>query len=718
MGQVTSQDAEALESAYACVKSIMRSQSVQLDIGKERATCTLRAEIQVPSNPCASAWRLWTGSETSASFMDSQIDAPQCDRKPYVVSHDGGIFLIVPPTRTFEPSTFSLTLYIQTPLAPHQPTAPWAVQIPVLRCSCNTFDCTFYGYDAKPMVHITNPPLHANVHSSDSEAKAATNTNHLHGTFPEADIFGMEWMYESDVCTNDLHSSSAQVNYMTDAYVMHLWSESHMSYMPFAVVDMNIHISLFSPYTQDLSHDARLRVRADTNDPALAWDVLTVRSNSTPITLDSLPSFLGVDTHNMPALSAGHAALSEKLSSHSVEEPHSRTLALSVNRQLVCGAFGSPPTHAMRLLVRGRISVPMENRSNAPSIVLPSVHLPFDHVSHSHTIRHAVNSQVDRSYAIEIVEPLTQSPELRNVSADHARIVHAEHCVIRFLPKPTSDLISPMPLSLNNLSVLHQVYLQPEHTKCMHRLLLRTDTLAPGTYAVCILPNLPHVLKALEHEHAVHLYEEPSLQLQETTPRFQHVENTTNSALACRNSICMVVDEPQSVHVVVQYETPLCSNGLNGYNIMRPLFLDHVSTYKLHILDAKKRHVLWNDVSGACAVSGDDVPSVTWLDMPRRTAKAVSFTWAEAPKPRPISIIHIVSTLCCFSMAVALMALLWARAAHMESQKLHIRVEALAMALDIDFSDGQWKPPPASSLAASPTPTSHPSWIERLQAHL
>ena len=77
MGQVTSQDAEALESAYACAKSIMRSQSVQLDIGKERATCTLRAEIQVPSNPCASAWRLWTGSETSASFMDSQIDAPQ-----------------------------------------------------------------------------------------------------------------------------------------------------------------------------------------------------------------------------------------------------------------------------------------------------------------------------------------------------------------------------------------------------------------------------------------------------------------------------------------------------------------------------------------------------------------------------------------------------------------------------------------------------------------
>ena len=69
-------------------------------------------------------------------------------------------------------------------------------------------------------------------------------------------------------------------------------------------------------------------------------------------------------------------------------------------------------------------------------------------------------------------------------------------------------------------------------------------------------------------------------------------------------------------------------------------------------------------------------------------------------------------------MAVALMALLWARAAHMESQKLHIRVEALAMALDIDFSDGQWKPPPASSLAASPTPTSHPSWIERLQARL
>ena len=93
MGQVTSQDAVALSQAQANLASVTQKQHIHIDLGTERATCTLQASLLFPPSQSVRAWRLWTGDDTSATFMDSRIDAPECIREAYIVRQDG-VFLL------------------------------------------------------------------------------------------------------------------------------------------------------------------------------------------------------------------------------------------------------------------------------------------------------------------------------------------------------------------------------------------------------------------------------------------------------------------------------------------------------------------------------------------------------------------------------------------------------------------------------------------------
>ena len=51
MGQVTSQDAVALSQAQANLASVTQKQHIHIDLGTERATCTLQASLLFPAEP-------------------------------------------------------------------------------------------------------------------------------------------------------------------------------------------------------------------------------------------------------------------------------------------------------------------------------------------------------------------------------------------------------------------------------------------------------------------------------------------------------------------------------------------------------------------------------------------------------------------------------------------------------------------------------------------
>lgn len=97
MGQVTSQDAVALSQAQANLASVTQKQHIHIDLGTERATCTLQASLLFPPSQSVRAWRLWTGLFDGASFPLSE----RCDTAK---SHP------IPPNAAGPPCTQSTML--------------------------------------------------------------------------------------------------------------------------------------------------------------------------------------------------------------------------------------------------------------------------------------------------------------------------------------------------------------------------------------------------------------------------------------------------------------------------------------------------------------------------------------------------------------------------------------------------------------------------------
>lgn len=624
MGQVTSQDAVALTQAQASVASVTQKQHIHIDLGTERATCTIQASLLFPPSQSVRAWRLWTGDDTSATFMDSRIDAPGCIREPYIVRQDG-VFLIVPPSRTQTDATpLSLTVYLQTPLVHHAPKSPCSMQCPVLRCQQNTITCELYAYDGHEIEVMANPPL-----ASQAWTPSTTNAEQqqLTATFPETDVLGMQWMLISGRGTNALRSSSAHVTYHTNASIVYVWSDTLQAHMPWAVFDMDVYVSLTKPYVETIAREARLDLSVDTHgDTSARWDTLS---------LDGEPSIV---------------------------RQTSSDLSLLVDVHLACGSYGAPAPVPLQVVLRGRLSLALQDRSNAPRLILPSLCLPTDQITSEYVLRHAPWSEGTTSYALDVLEPMQTAQDSQRVPCMPVRIA-ADTLIVRLRPTNESHSEVRKPMALAPASVQHTVW--PGASEACHRVFVHTRDLVPGAHTLCLLPCEPSGIEVLRGG--------------QTSVRTYTVRRAPQAPFDHLYEVRLGVDEPLNV-LDVQFD--FASRRLD---FERPLFVGGVASYLLQV-GTEPSHTARFHVSDA-HVAYDNTNSACWTHIPPSTPCRIRVD-LQHRGARPFPYVPVAMGALC--VLAAFLAAIWAYGAHTTARQLSMRIDALAMALDVDFTDGQW----------------------------
>ena len=624
MGQVTSQDAVALSQAQANLASVTQKQHIHIDLGTERATCTLQASLLFPPSQSVRAWRLWTGDDTSATFMDSRIDAPECIREAYIVRQDG-VFLMVPPSRSQKDAILlSLTLYLQTPLVHHAPKAPCSMQCPVLRCKQNTFSCELYAYEGHEIEVMANPPL-----ASQAWTPSTTNAEQqqLTATFSETDVLGIKWMPMFGRGTNTLRSKSAYVTYHANASIVHRWSDALGAHMPWAVFDMDVHVSLSQAYVETMTREARLDLSVDMHgDTSAHWDTLSV---------DGGPS---------------------------IARQMSTGLSLWVDVHLACGSYGAPAAVPLQFVLHGRMSLALQDRSNAPRLTLPSLRLPTDQITSEYVLRHAPWSEGTAAYALDVLEPMQAAHDLQRVGRAPARIA-ADTLTVRWRPTNESHSEVLTPRKVAPTLVQHTVW--PGASEACHRVFVHTRELVPGAHTLCLLPCEPS-----------------SIQVVRGGQKFVRTYTVRRAPQAPFDRVYEVrlgVDEPLDL---VDVQLDFVSRRLD---FERPLFAGGVASYLLQV-GTKPSYTARFHVSDAL-VAYDDTNSARWTHIPPSTPCRIRVTLMHRDA-RPLPYVPVALGMLC--AVAACLATIWAYGAHATARQLSMRIDALAMALDVDFTDGQW----------------------------
>lgn len=624
MGQVTSQDAVALTQAQASVESVMQKQHLHIDLGTERATCTILASLLFPPSHNVRAWRLWTGDDTNATFMDSRIDAPGCIREPYIVRQDG-VFLIVPPSRTQKDAIpISLTLYLQTPLVHHTPKTPCSLQCPVLRCKKNTLTFELYAYDGHELEVLANPPL-----SSQAWTPSTTNAEQqqLTASFSETDVLGMQWMPISGRGTNALRSRSAHVTYHTNASIVHIWSDTLQAHMPWAVFDMDVYVSLSKPYVETVAREACLDLSVDLHgDTSAHWDTWS---------LDVEPS---------------------------IARQTSTDLSLLVDVHLACGSYGAPAAIPLQFVLHGRMSLALQDRSNAPRLILPSLCLPADQITSEYVLRHAPWSEGTAAYALDVLEPMQATQDSQRVPCTPVHFA-ADTLIVRLRPTNESHSESHKPRALAPASVKHTVW--PGAPGASHRVFVHTQDLVPGAHTLCLLPCEPSGIEVLRGGH--------------TSVRVYVVRRAPQAPFDHVYEVRLGVDEPLDI---LDMQFDFASRRLE---FERPLFVGGVASYLLQV-HTKPSYTAHFHVSDT-HVAYDDTRSASWTHIPPSTPCHIRVDLLHrGARPFP----YVPVTMGALCVLAAFLASMWAYGAHTTARQLNMRIDALAMALDVDFTDGQW----------------------------
>ena len=733
---------EALDAQSAQMDRVSVAQEIDVDVGLERAAYVVRALVALPRSDQAQTYALVAlGSTDLVRFEiqdeeahDTDVHPPahapwslpsalltvgarvlsggRPEPTPGVVAVGGYAFLYVPPTRmsTKEGNRkICVTLHLTTALCARRADAPFAVQLPVVWCPRNRISCRLYGFEGD-LDLASDPPLEREEGSDAGTAQVA-------GTFVATTLFAMEWSRALAGHAHELPqlvADSAETHCAVHASPTTIWDGVPA---PAAALSFTFDVFVTGPALSTLAQEASLPIALDACGQRVVWHAVEVQGDPSVVRLvpdgepedadeeAEHPTYIDCSYADPGDTSAGEGALNLLQTQPAVVHPAHmgplraaaslRRLKLRVNAAAVCGSFGNAPCSPLVFQVRGEALLPYARQrivSGVDELALPLLRLP---TVDRHDIAYRIRSSPD-SAPLELLRPapaaraapvhLSVAPERFGAASPD------ELCIVAFAPRPNAAPAAPS--TLPALSAHHEVWPCAEGAKgvLQHRtvLLLHGGSTHPAVLDVFSLPAqsvAPTSLTArVDGEPAVaHL----QLQVSDSTSAERSAAAEAPVRLALHLEVPSNAGRGPSVHVDVSYTTPWDASGDAAFTAVRPAFAMHVPAAFTRIngtgalvprlvraREERVAHIAYaQDLRVATFELSAHEPAAYEVQLVPVGAAAL----ASAAAPRSV-VPYVV---------VALLALaVW----HLHAQVAQLRAHAdiMAMALDIDFADGQW----------------------------
>ena len=556
-----------------------------------------------------------------------------------------------------------------------------------VRIDCGlTCSCCWYGTSALPTSTwdlATDPPA-----PSVAWPDAHTCTFSLSIT----DWFGIEWAPRiPSHAVHTLQASEARIKAHVRVHRVPTWPER--TQVDSTVMTVAWDVTLEHPYIQHVAQSTTMTVCVDTQDEAYAWDWLE---------LECEPALARLAYAARPSCDSDEVEWAP-VSSSSLTIPETWTdpvplssecaLTLYVDVAAACGTFGCAPTHPMTFQVRGqyRLSEPV---GTWPFPVLQLAAVPAASQRTTYIIEQ--EGVADTSYALDVHDMTLSPPRVLRVDAplvwSHTSARLAWTRTTRSATAPTlSETSRPI------LSVHQEVWPFVDEGYVQHRIDMKLGPGTTGRGVVCWFSDKPMGLDVLWQGQS--LPHEMVPDLLATT----HTASTA-SAAPCMHALHMAWPPDPRTMLTLQYTTPWV--GYEGH-VSMPCF---ASALPMITLRAHGYEDCRPCIEADAHRTYHDATLVTWFHVRPYTSLTVPLRLvSERTSTAPRAWTNAVFLA---SLALAFIATCWAYMAHTTSQRLVVHVDALAMALDIDLSDGVWMDAP------EPVPHTWPLWTWHLERWL
>lgn len=355
------------------------------------------------------------------------------------------------------------------------------------------------------------------------------------------------------------------------------------------------------------------------------------------------------------------------------------TFTLHVHTQRVCASFGEPSL-GLSFHVRGRIQI--AHRGDAPYTWTSIPHLTLGSISLSPLYYiHTESSLFEPGYALHM-QSKDAREHWRPVSSSPGPAPTALRWVLATRHSPSS---MPPLAPMHVITSYHEVWPRSKKKRVEHCVHLHAGPLPYGTYEVCCWASRPAQLEAYVNGHPVPVH------LDAHTSTTTHIDSAHMSPPVWYRAQC-VLATPGHTHVLLRYSTPWPLDVVipPAFSVQLPIFLlrVHPADYRCARFDPfVDAHITYGEAALA-----------TWFDL-------------SPCKPMYIPV-HFPRTFWCRKLEagaalLGVMAFAWVLVAfytiHTTTEQVLLRTDVLAMALDVDFSDGAWLP-------AAPTKPSGVSW--------
>ncbi|WFD19563.1 hypothetical protein MCAP1_001797 [Malassezia caprae] len=523
------------------------------------------------------------------------------------------------------------------------------IRCPVLLCDDSTLHCRFYAYD-KPMYVRAKHPEH--IHSAKWVEQDPTPLWCAH--FFSMSELVLEWMpalAEGEVHELQAHTALADCHLSPRLTVAETLLDSYTE------VDVDFSVRLIDPFTCSPHDTVPITCSLSSGHPGSEWRSLVC---------DCSPdqARMATDGHTgLVPYRLGPATTSQ------------RTFTLSVYTQRVCGGFGEPP-QGLAFHVYGRVRVVHGADATLAWTGMPSLTLDAVQLSPLYYIHDAS----DPSYVLQM--RASEDAQWRPATQEPVRAIAA----LRWAPAPCA-LPAPVPPAalMHATAGYHEVWAHARSGRVEHCVHLHAGPLAHGTYELCRWPWAPAHLAVFANGHRI--------------PARLHVQPNTATLIDAPSAsppvwhrVHCVLATPGHTHLVLRYSTPfpLDTVTLPAFPQRFPIFLLRVNgteTQQARFHPGVHAHVTYGEAALA-----------TWFDMDPNELVQVPVQWVPGAQ-RANTCILALGILGTTALLLALAAMY---AIHTTSEHLLLRTDMLAMALDINFSDGAWLPTPparASSLS-------------------
>lgn len=754
MGQGVSAPAPAEQGTQGAsgepVQRVVVWQEVEVNVGSERAAYAVRARVAAPRADEAQIYTLMsTRGVTLVHYVVESLDSPPAPSKParslfggrepprrdpVVECRDDDLLcLCVPPLQAVSESdrmrSFLLTLHLTLPECGSMHNI-FYVRLPVLRCLKNFAICHMHG-DGKALDIETDPPL-----TPTNDARAS-----LSGAFPSTTELALQWAPRCEAAgPTRVCADAAELSCAADVSVEDAAGVDSGSW---ASVDVNFDVKVHEPFVDRLARESELvcvlrwlslltaSVQLEGFSQDMRWDWLQLESDPA-IVFARQPAQGDGDAYApsfpVPAL-AGRSL--QTLAVGPSDSKAENALTLLVDTNAVCCAFGRKSVLQLAFTIRGRAMVPLlaDVRRNphaiSNAVALPGLHI--DGVEEQFTV-YSVRDALPRAsrYQLELAQPVApghaslcvprQQPVETRVATHQACIV-----AIALAEAPAylaeNDMTAPLqsaPLRILNVRqdvwphATDRSYVQMRVQVSVH------GPLPEGSLAVLLLPRsaegcvVPAALAAV-------------IDGAQVPAHFQsHVNKHSGSkgSSASRTSQAIVVEartgtgQGSIVNIDVSYVTPWRSG--TPIVAVRPAFPVAVPAYEARVHGFKTQvprlahdserdagHVVYAE---ALTISELHVramkPKTYEVELREPTAHATHARPEELAariqprRPTAYASRWLYMVVPCVSGITC--AILWRF--HAQLSQALARIDILAMALDIDFSDSQWSATSAAKM--------------------